>query len=45
MHIPECATNELEILSFDEALQKAYGYEGRDAKVAVVPDGLAVIVG
>ena len=31
--------------SFDEALQKAYGYEGRDAKVAVVPDGLAVIVG
>ena len=31
--------------SFDEALQKAYSYEGRDAKVAVVPDGLAVIVG
>jgi nickel-dependent lactate racemase len=31
--------------SFDEALQKAYGYEGRDARVAVVPDDLAVIVG
>ncbi len=31
--------------SFDEALQKAYSYEGCDAKVAVVPDGLAVIVG
>lgn len=31
--------------SFDEALAKAYGYEGRAAKVAVIPDGLAVIVG
>ncbi len=31
--------------SFDEALAKAYAYEGQDAKVAVIPDGLAVIVG
>ncbi len=31
--------------SFDEALAKAYSYEGNDAKVAVIPDGLAVIVG
>ncbi len=31
--------------SFDEALQKAYKYEGQHAKVAVIPDGLSVIVG
>src|SRR5271163_2101727 len=30
--------------TFDEALQRAYGRVGRDAKVAVIPDGLAVIV-
>jgi lactate racemase len=30
--------------TFDEALRRAYEREGRDAKVAVIPDGLAVIV-
>ena len=30
--------------SFDEALQRAYELQGRDAKIAVIPDGLAVIV-
>ena len=30
--------------TFDEALQRAYEREGRNAKVAVIPDGLAVIV-
>lgn len=30
--------------TFDEALQRAYALQGRDAKVAVIPDGLAVIV-
>jgi lactate racemase len=30
--------------SVDEALRRAYEREGRDAKVAVIPDGLAVIV-
>ena len=30
--------------SFDEALQRAYELQGRNAKVAVIPDGLAVIV-
>jgi nickel-dependent lactate racemase len=30
--------------SFDEALRRAYELQGRDAKVAVIPDGLAVIV-
>jgi nickel-dependent lactate racemase len=30
---------------FNEALQRAYHYEATDAKVAVIPDGLAVIVG
>jgi nickel-dependent lactate racemase len=30
--------------SFDEALPRAYDLQGRDAKVAVIPDGLAVIV-
>ena len=31
--------------TFDEALRRAYEIEGQDAKVAVIPDGLAVIVG
>jgi nickel-dependent lactate racemase len=30
--------------TFDEALRRAYESGGRDAKVAVIPDGLAVIV-
>jgi lactate racemase len=30
--------------SFDEALRRAYELQGRDARVAVIPDGLAVIV-
>ena len=30
--------------SFEEALQRAYELQGRNAKVAVIPDGLAVIV-
>lgn len=30
--------------SFDEALRRAYELQGRDPKVAVIPDGLAVIV-
>ena len=30
--------------SFDEALRRAYELRGGDAKVAVIPDGLAVIV-
>ncbi|GAF40861.1 transcriptional regulator [Agrilactobacillus composti DSM 18527 = JCM 14202] len=30
--------------SFDEALQKAYDLEGKDAHVTVIPDGLGVIV-
>ena len=30
--------------SFDEALQRAYELQGQHAKVAVIPDGLAVIV-
>ena len=30
--------------SFPEALDRAYGYEGSDAKVTVIPDGLSVIV-
>src|SRR5271166_5987081 len=30
--------------SFDEALQRAYELQGRNARVAVIPDGLAVIV-
>jgi lactate racemase len=29
---------------FDDALRRAYAFQGRDAKVAVIPDGLAVIV-
>ena len=30
--------------SFTEALERAYKYEGNDAKVTVIPDGLSVIV-
>ena len=30
--------------SLDEALRRAYALQGRNAKVAVIPDGLAVIV-
>jgi nickel-dependent lactate racemase len=30
--------------TFDEALQRAYEIQGSEAKVAVIPDGLAVIV-
>ena len=30
--------------SFDEALRRGYELEGRDANIAVIPDGLAVIV-
>jgi len=30
--------------SFDEALQRGYELEGRVARIAVIPDGLAVIV-
>jgi lactate racemase len=31
--------------TFEEALQRAYELQGKSAKVAVIPDGLAVIVG
>jgi nickel-dependent lactate racemase len=31
--------------SFEEALRRAYAVQGRNAKVVVIPDGLAVIVG
>jgi len=31
--------------SFDEALQRAYQTQGKDARVAVIPNGLSVIVG
>ena len=43
---PELVTNmHMELAkTFDEALQRAYEREGKDAKVAVIPDGLAVIV-
>jgi lactate racemase len=30
--------------SFEAALQRAYELQGRNAKIAVIPDGLAVIV-
>jgi len=30
--------------TFDEALQRAYEIQGKDAKVVVIPDGLAVVV-
>lgn len=43
---PELVTNmHMEIAkTFDEALQRAHELEGRDARVVVIPDGLAVIV-
>lgn len=43
---PELVTNmHMELAkTFDEALQRAYERAGKDAKVAVIPDGLAVIV-
>lgn len=28
----------------DEALKKAFAFKGKDAKVAVIPDGLGVVV-
>jgi lactate racemase len=31
-------------VSFNEALQRAYELQGRNARIAVIPDGLAVIV-
>ena len=31
-------------ISVDEALQKAFEIKGKDAKVAVIPDGLGVVV-
>jgi len=31
--------------SFDEALQRAYQTQDKDARVAVIPNGLSVIVG
>ena len=31
--------------NFDQALQRAYDIQGKDGKVVVIPDGLAVIVG
>ena len=30
--------------SFDEALEKAFAREGKDAKVTVIRDGLSVVV-
>jgi nickel-dependent lactate racemase len=30
--------------TLDEALKRAYEREGKDAKVTVIPDGLAVVV-
>ena len=44
---PEIVTNmHMELAkTFDDALRRAYEIEGRDAKVAVIPDGSAVIVG
>jgi nickel-dependent lactate racemase len=43
---PELVTNmHMELArSFDEALRRAYELKGRAARVAVIPDGLAVIV-
>lgn len=43
---PELVTNmHMELAkSLDEALKRAYELEGKDAKVAVIPDGLSVIV-
>lgn len=31
--------------NFEEALNRAYKLKGKDAKVAVIPDGVSVIVG
>jgi nickel-dependent lactate racemase len=43
---PELVTNmHMELArTFDDALRRAYEIQGRDAKVTVIPDGLAVIV-
>ena len=43
---PELVTNmHMELArTFDDALRRAYELQGRDAKVTVIPDGLAVIV-
>jgi nickel-dependent lactate racemase len=43
---PELVTNmHMQLArSFDEALQRAYQMQGKDAKVAVIPNGLSVIV-
>ena len=43
---PEIVTNmHMELAkTFDEALQRAYAIQGANAKVTVIPDGLAVIV-
>jgi nickel-dependent lactate racemase len=43
---PELVTNmHMELAkSFDQALQRAYEMQGRDAKVAVIPNGLSVII-
>ena len=43
---PEIVTNmHMELAkTFDEALQRAYAIEGKDAKIVVIPDGLSVII-
>ena len=43
---PELVTNmHMELATtFDQALQRGYEIEGKDAKVVVIPNGLAVIV-
>jgi nickel-dependent lactate racemase len=43
---PELVTNmHMELAqTFDDALRRAYEIQGHDAKVTVIPDGLAVIV-
>jgi nickel-dependent lactate racemase len=43
---PELVTNmHMELATtFDQALQRSYEIEGKDAKVVVIPNGLAVIV-
>ena len=43
---PEIVTNMHMDLAktFDEALERAFSIQGKDAKVTVIPDGLAVIV-
>lgn len=37
MHMEHAST-------FEEALKRAYEIKGKDAKVAVIPDGVSVIV-